>query len=336
MTPATAGHRLEHALFLGVSALVRALPERWGLALGAGLGAFVGRGLRIRRSVVDENLARAFPERSERWRRSVAVASYRHLGRESAALLRLDARTPEEVRDRVKVTGIEAVREEIEGGRGVLLLTGHLGNWEMGGAAVAAHGLPIDVVAKRQRNPLFERRLRGTRERLGMTVIYRHEATREILRSLRGARAVALVADQNERTGGMFVDFFGVPAATVRGPGLLAARTGVRVFTALPFRVEAPEARYHLVLAPLDVPSVGTLEADARALTEAYHRALEGAIREAPEQYFWFHRRWKTRPEPEEPGEVREVPDPPAQEDRPSDGASAGGPAGATTSGGVD
>jgi KDO2-lipid IV(A) lauroyltransferase len=264
---------------------------------------------------VEENLARAFPEKSKLWRRGVAAATYRHLGREAAALLRMEGMTGEEIRERCEVSGIDRVREALADGRGVLLLTGHLGNWEVGGAAVAANDVPLDVVARLQRNRLFEARLSRMREELGMKVIYRHEATRALLRSLREPRAVALVADQNAPVGGIFVDFFGTPAATVRGPGSLAARTGAAVMTALVRRLDGRRARYHLAIEPLRMEASGDPSADLLALTRSYHIALETAIREAPEQYFWFHRRWKTRPEStEEPGSGGAVPGDPAED----------------------
>jgi KDO2-lipid IV(A) lauroyltransferase len=219
---------------------------------------------------------------------------------------------PAEIRERCGVSGLERVQKELAKGRGVLLLTGHLGNWEIGGAAVAARSVPIDVVARIQRNRLFEARLRRMREAMGMRVVYRHEATRHLLRSLREPRAVALVADQNAPLGGIFVDFFGIPASTVRGPGLLAARTDAAVFTALVRRLDGPGARYHLAIEPLEFRATGDPAADLAALTRAYHVALERAICASPRQYFWFHRRWKTRPADEEPrpnGAVPESPD---------------------------
>lgn len=342
-------HRLEYLLFVGISTVVRAIPERGALALGAGLGWLVGSVLRLRRSTVDENLMRAFPEASPEWRRQVARASYRHLGREGVALLRMQAMSPAEVRGRTEVVGLEMVRRPLTEGRGVLILTGHLGNWEIGGAATAACGIPLDVVARRQKNPLFNAHLVRVREKLGMRVIDRQGATRHVLRAMREPRAVALVADQNVRAGGLFVDFFGVPASTERGPALLAERTGADVVVAIVHRLPGRTAQYRLSFEPLESDELLESEspgsepeesepresasprADARTmdaaeptvLTRAYLAALERGIRAAPDQYFWFHRRWKTRPDAgnskedvraEEPVPSATVPDSPASE----------------------
>lgn len=289
-------HRLEYLFLRAVAGLVRVLPEPLALAIGSGLGWLAGSGLRIRRRVVDRNLERAFPDRPRAARRRIAAASYRHLGREGVAFLRMTALAPGEVRERTRVEGMEALRAALAEGRGVLLLTGHVGNWEVGGAALAARGVPLDVVARRQKNPLFERNLTSARERLGMRVVYRHEGARPILGALRGGRAVALVADQNVREGGVFVDFFGTPAATIRGPALMARRTGARVLLGMALREPGGRARYRVLLRPLDVPSTGDAQRDDHALLTAYVAGLEEAVRQVPEQYFWPHRRWKTRP----------------------------------------
>jgi len=276
--------------------------------VGSALGWFAGAILRIRRRVVDENLARAFPEASRVWRRRTAVRSYRHLGREAAATLILEGSDAPELRERVQVEGLEHVRAPLSEGRGVVILSGHLGNWELGGAGVAARGIPLDVVVRRQSNPLFDERMRQTRERLGMRVVYRADATRSVLRTLRSGGAVALVADQNVREGGIFVDFFGVPASTTRGPALLAGRTGAAVVLAVPLSEPGSRARYRLEFIPLE-PEPGLDPDDSvRALTRTYVSALEAAIRGAPSQYFWFHRRWRSRPDGEEPPVVGEVP----------------------------
>ena len=246
-----------------------------------------------------ENLARAFPEASETWRRRTAAAAYAHLGREGVALLRMANLGPREVWERTEVEGLEMIREALARDQGVIILAGHFGNWEIGGSAVAVRDVPLDVVGRRQSNPLFDDRLRDTREQLGMRVIYRDEGVRPILRALREPRAVALVADQNVIRGGLFVDFFGTPAATTRGPVTLARRTGARCVMASVRCLPGPRARYHLRFFLLELPETGNVEADDRAFLRSYLATLEEEIRAVPDQYFWPHKRWKTRPEAE-------------------------------------
>jgi Kdo2-lipid IVA lauroyltransferase/acyltransferase len=307
--PATPAHRIQYALFLALAWSVRWMPESMALALGSSLGWVAGSLLRIRRGVVAENLRLAFPDGDARWRRRTAARAYRHVGRQGVILLRLARMGPDAVRERTRVSGIEHVREALDRGQGVVLVTGHLGNWEVGGASLTVRDVALDVVARRQSNPYFDAHLRRTRERLGMRVIYRHEASRAILKSLRAGGAVALVADQNVKVGGIFVDFFGVPAATARGPALLALRAGARIVAAAATSLPDSPGHFRVTIRPLPVPGTDDPEEAARLLTRDYLAALEDQIREAPEQYFWLHRRWKTRPAqeqaaggPQEPG----------------------------------
>lgn len=237
----------------------------------------------------------AFPDRDEAWRREVARVCYRHLGRESVAMLRMSTLDREELVARTRVVGLEEVERALARGRGLVFVTGHLGNWEIGGAAVAARGVPLAAVALRQGNPLFDRDLVRTREELGLRVIYKIDAPRAVLRTLNAGGSVALVADQNPIRGGISVEFFGRPANTPRGPAVLALRTGAPVFLAVALRVHEEDVGYEVTFREVPVEASGDLEADVHALVQAYTSLLEDAIRDAPEQYFWHHRRWKKR-----------------------------------------
>lgn len=295
----TLRHRLEHLGYrLGLSVL-HLLPEGLALRLGEALGWVAGVVLGIRRGTVRAHLRQAFPQQSEAWRHRVARASFRHLGRESVATFLVGRMSREEVLERTEIQGLSALQEAIERGGGAVLITSHFGNWEIAGAALAARGIPLDVVAQRQRNPLFDADLTETRTRLGMSVIPRGEAPKEVLRSLRRGRAVAIVWDQNVRRGGIFVEFLGKKASTARGPAIFPLRTGCPVFQGVNRRVEGRSSRYRLEIVPVELAPTGELEEDVLRLTEAYTRYLEGEVIRTPDQYFWQHRRWKTRP----PGE---------------------------------
>ncbi|HEX7120362.1 MAG TPA: lysophospholipid acyltransferase family protein [Longimicrobiales bacterium] len=294
----TLAHRLEYTLFRIAAAAAGLLGDGAAGRLLAAAGRLAYTPLGIRRAAVEAHLRRAFADRDAAWIRRTAAAAYAHLGREGAALIRLAALDRDRVLARTEVEGLDAFRAALGGGRGLVLVTGHLGNWEIGGAALAARGIPIDVVAQRQSNPLFDRAIVAARERLGMRVIERGRATREGLRALRAGRVVALVADQDARRAGVFVPFFGHPASTHRGPALLALRTGAPLFLGTALRT--PAGGYHVRLEPVEVDRSGESEDVVRRLTEAFTARLEAAIRAAPDQYFWHHRRWKTRP-PEEP-----------------------------------
>lgn len=309
MSGLTLKHRAEYLLFVVFAGVVNLLPERLATGVGSGLGWLTGSLLRIRRATVEENLERAFPESSRTQRRRIARRAYRHLGREAVAFIRFGKMSPEDFRSRAEVDGLEFLADPVARGQGVIVLLGHIGNWEIAGAGVTARGVPVSAVAKRQRNRLFDAYVRKVRARYGMGVVLTSDGPRAILERLRVPEAVAMVADQNATRGGVFVDFFGVPASTARGPGVLAVRRDVPVVFAEPVRLPGHRARYRVTLRPLEYDRGESLEATVESLAQAYMSAMEGAVRRHPEQYFWFHRRWKTRPAERrpEPGDAPQV-----------------------------
>jgi len=290
----TVGHRIEHAGLLLLRAALRVAGRRGGDALGAALGRLAYH-FRVRRRVVLRQVRAAFPEKDEGWVRRTARASYLHLGREAVAMIRLSAMDADGIRARTGLKGDTetALRSALAEGRGVVMVTGHLGNWEAAGSGLAVRGIPIDGVAQRQSNPLVDRMLLEARQRLGMRIIERSQASREALRSLRRGRLVAFVADQDARGSGVFVPFMGRPASTHRGPALLALRTGAPLFFGLALRAGD---RYALRAKRLEVDRSGDTDEAVARMTAAFTAALEEEVRARPGQYFWHHKRWKTRP----------------------------------------
>ncbi|MDH3207282.1 MAG: lysophospholipid acyltransferase family protein [Gemmatimonadota bacterium] len=301
MTLRALRHRAEDLALRGVAGLWSLLPEATALRVGAAMGVLVGGVLRIRRRDVDRHLGWAFPDRPASWRRSVARASYAHLGREAVVMFRAGGWSAERVLERTQMVGFGAFREAARSGNGLVLLTGHIGNWEIGGAAIAARGVPFDVVGKGMSNRGFQSDLFAARERFGMRVIEMGDAARAASRSLRQGRVVALLGDQHAHSGGIPVPFFGRPAQTTRGPALLVGGTGAPVWIAFAARDPGPAQRYTVTFEPLHFTPTGRADEDAEMLMAAYARVLEEAIRATPEQYFWLHRRWK-EPGGEEPG----------------------------------
>jgi KDO2-lipid IV(A) lauroyltransferase len=293
MSDKALAHALEYGTFRVLSAFLRALPEGLAQRLGAGLGWVVGSVLRIRRDVVERNLALAFPDRTARWRARTASASYVHLGREAVAVLRLAGLAAPDMRVRTSVVGLEELREALAEGRGAVLVTGHLGNWEIAGAALAVREVPLLAVAKGMANRRFGEALTAARERLGVRTVDVSRAPRDVMRALRGGGAVALVADQNAREFGLLVPFFGVRASTARGPAVFAIRARCPLFLGVMLRHPGWRPRYQLTLERIDVERTGDSEWDVLALTTAHTAALERAVRAAPEQYFWQHKRWR-------------------------------------------
>jgi KDO2-lipid IV(A) lauroyltransferase len=290
---------MEYGVFNLVTALFFVVPERAAVALARLLGWLAGSVLRIRRRAVDEHVALAFPERPRTWRNRVARASYVHLAREWMATFCLERMGRDEIISRTHMVGFDAFQAAVEESNGVVLMTGHLGNWEFCAAGFTARGVPLDAVAKNMSNVQFDAALTEARERTGMGVIEVDDAPKRVLRSLRAGRVVAMLADQNAHRSGVFVPFFGKLASTARGPAVFALRTGAPMFLGIPLRDPGWKQEYTVELRRIDFEPSGRLHEDVRALTAVHAAALEQAITEAPEQYFWQHKRWKKRPEGE-------------------------------------
>ncbi|MCH2653460.1 MAG: lysophospholipid acyltransferase family protein [Gemmatimonadetes bacterium] len=289
-------HYIEHLAFRAFSSVAIFLPEVLALSIGSFLGWITGSVLRVRRTEVDEHLFLAFPERTDAWRHDVARASYAHLGREAVATLRLSRATDKDLSERIRIPDLALFQTAVEEGRGVILVTGHLGNWEVGGGAFTSRGISLDAIAKGMANKAIGDAIAGVRERLGIDLIHMGEVAREVPRSLLRGRVVAILADQHAHKGGILVSFFGREASTTRAPALFAIRTGAPIFLGIALRDPGWRQRYTVSLERIAFQSTGEVDADIRGLTAAHSAALERAVRLAPEQYFWQHRRWKSAP----------------------------------------
>jgi KDO2-lipid IV(A) lauroyltransferase len=294
-----------YALRGAVAALDRLSLRRAG-AIGAWIGALGYRPLGIRRAVVERQVRAAFPALAEPAVLRIARASYEHLGRTSIETALLPAYSREEVLAMFEgVEGWDVVERARAQGKGMLLVSGHLGNWELAGAFVAASGVPLEAVARGMENPLFDRYITETRRRIGMTVIHDADAVRRVPRATREGKAVAMLVDQGAAgLASSWVPFFGRYAKTPRGPAVFALRLGAPVVFATALR--QPSGKYVMYYEEVPVTPTGDREADVDRIVADYTVTLERWIRRAPEQYFWHHRRWKHQ----RPGTPPELGDP--------------------------
>ena len=237
----------------------------------------------------------AFPEKSEEWVVDTARSAFRHVGREWLSVPFVSRRGLEEVRRRVtEFEGRDVLKAAYAEGRGVVIVSGHFGNWDLAGSALAAFGYPVDAVMQGMRNPLVTPLVQRYRRNLGMGLIDRANPWGRFKESLTAGRLVAFVADQDARKEGVFVPWFGRPASTHRVPALLALRTGVPFCVGGAHRVGPRE--YYGWLVRLDHPEGGDIKERVLELTERWVEELERRVRLYPDQYFWHHKRWKTSP----------------------------------------
>jgi KDO2-lipid IV(A) lauroyltransferase len=280
--------------------LVARLPRRAMLALGRFLGRMWGELDRRHARIAVANLRRAFPQWDEprAWRTAREV--YAHFGAALLDVLWLEGRPRETVIALLEVQGREHVDAAMAAGKGALLVTAHIGNWELHGLA---HGFlfgAIGVVARPLDNPALDERLCAVRAQGGNTVIYKRKALATVLRMMRDGRGVAVLIDQNMQLGdGIFVEFFGQPAATTTVAAALALKTGCALVPT--HTVLRGDGTYRLRYdPPLAWQPTGDRREDVAAITQALTCTIERWVRETPEQWLWIHRRWKTQPAPAE------------------------------------
>jgi KDO2-lipid IV(A) lauroyltransferase len=282
------------------------IPWRIGVAAGAWLGASAWRLLPSARRLAIENLTAAFPHLAEKDRAAIGRAAMINLGRSGMEMLMLSRRRRARIEEWCTIEDETRLRDALSGGRGVVFVTGHTGNWELLAALVARRGYPATVVA----TPVYDSRLDdlliAARAAQGVETIRRGSSTaaRQLLSALRRNAFLGMLIDQDTDVDGAFVSFFGRPAYTPTGAAALALRTGAAVVCG--FLVREGSIRHRMIVqGPITLIRTGDHERDVIENTALFTGLIERHIRAFPDQWVWFHRRWKRRPAtvpPNEPG----------------------------------
>jgi Kdo2-lipid IVA lauroyltransferase/acyltransferase len=279
--------------------LVSLLPDFVLYPLGV-LGGMIAFRLDSRHVKIGlKNLEIAFPELTSAARRRILRDSYVNLGRTGAEYVRLGGFFYRRLLRKVRYDGFQSWEEawRRSAGRGILVLTAHFGNFELGPAAHAMHGYQISLVHHTQRFLAGEALMTFIRERAGVEIIRKHKAARVVLRALREGEMVGIPFDQNaKRSEALFVPFFGELAATASGLARLARMSGAAVVPV--FIVRDPNHRTHRIVieGELAVQRSADAEADMLENTRRFVAAIERMVRVYPEQFLWIHRRYRTRP----------------------------------------
>lgn len=297
--------RLEYGALRAVSTLLRPFGWRGASRVGAFVGGLGWRPFRIRAGLVERSVRACFPQLDDAAVRRIARESYRGLGRVTIESILLSREGREGVLAAfVEPEGWEVLERAYAAGRGVVLVSGHLGNWELSAAYMTARGLHVDAIAMHMANPLSDDFFRRTRERLGISVVFDDEAVRRIPRAFKEGHAVGFLSDQSAKgLASTYVPFFGRPAQTPRGAAVFALRGDLPVVFVVAIR--QPDLRYRVHFEEVPVERTGDRERDVDALVLRYTRVLERYVTRHPEQYFWQHRRWKRQPK-DTPSHLRE------------------------------
>ena len=273
------------------------LPLKFTWKLADSLGRIWFQVDKRHRQIALDNLKIAWgDELSEDERRNIARKNFIHLARVLLELPHLRELCSDDLDGFVSFHGIDHFANALEKGRGVLLLASHFGNWELMALAFSLRYHPINIVVRPLDNPFLDNLLTKIRTRGGNKLIPKKGSVRKMLHLLADGDAVALLLDQNSAWyEGVFVPFFNEIACTNKALSTIALRTGAPVIPA--FNVRRPDGSYQIFCKPeIVLAKSGDIIRDVEENTAKFNKIIESYVRRYPEQWFWVHQRWKTRP----------------------------------------
>lgn len=250
------------------------------------------------RTVAEKNLRNAYgSELSESQIQEIIRLSYSHLASVGIDFIKL----PRIVNSKnwqnyFEFEGLENAEKALKEGKGALCVTGHVGNWEVLGCAMAyVYHQSVHSIAKHMENPYMDKFFTQLRERNGQKIIFTENAAREILRVLKNNQLLGILVDQHVRENSIFVDFFGQKASTTRAVATLSLKTGAPVIMFFARRLAGGYRFKITVSEPIQIEKTGDMEKDIFNLTQRCTNLIESRIRERPHEWLWIHRRWKVK-----------------------------------------
>ena len=292
--------RIEYWFVMAVARTLGRLPRSLARILVRILTWSCYLGLARLRHVGERNLELALPELPLSQRKGILRHVYRSLGWQLVEFCRMPRYTPQNTQNWLRTEGLEHYLAAQARGKGVLVLTGHLGAWELSSFYHSLMGHPMGMVIRRLDNRLLDQYVNSIRCLHGNRVLHKDDFARGLLTAMRAGQSVGILMDTNMTPPqGEFVKFFGITACTASGLARVALKTGAAVLPGFCLW-EEKQQRYVLHFGPeLRITRTASHESDILALTQQCNDVLESWIRRYPDQWLWIHRRWKTRP----PGE---------------------------------
>jgi Kdo2-lipid IVA lauroyltransferase/acyltransferase len=289
--------KIEYWLVLAIARTLGRMPRSLARWLAGGLAVFIYHAVGRLRRVGERNLELALPELPQSQRNAILRGLYRHLGWQLVEFCRMPRYTPENTRGWIRTEGLENYLAARDRGKGVFVLTGHLGAWELSSFYHSLIGNPMGMVIRRLDNRPLDEFVNSIRCLHGNRVLHKDDFARGLLTAMRAGETVGILMDTNMTPPqGIFAKFFGIEACTASGLARVALRTDAAVLPG--FLVWEPsEAQYVLHFGlELHFTRSEDIEADVLAATQQCNDVLESWIRRYPDQWLWIHRRWKTRP----------------------------------------
>ena len=274
----------------------RLLPRGAALSIGTLLGRIVPYLARKEYKNAVEHLTLAFGnEKNTEEIHRLAHETFSYMALNFVDAVRLDVMSPDEIKSICVPHNIDRLWEALKKGNGIIGLVSHIGCWEFMGVYLAVIGIPVSAITRKLYDERFDKMLVKTRTRVGIKIISRGQNTRDIIRALKEGQFLGILVDQDINVKGVFVDFFGIPAHTSTAPALLSLKYKSPIVPVFTYR-DNKQNHHACIGETVFIEPTGDNEKDVTELTAQCSKVTENFIREHPEQWVWFHRRWKTKP----------------------------------------
>ncbi len=292
-------HLLEYWVLLLASFTAKSLTESGAKRFSRIVAWLAYRALRYRRRVALRNLRDSFPDKSPEELQSILRNSYINFGIVTVEFLRLGSKAGKKASSELIINGSEHLDRVLKNKSGSVLAAGHIGNWELLGSAMAQRWPPVKGIAVHMSNPYSDKFIEKLRFDGFEEVIYKSEPATSFLRSLKEGCNLGVISDQDAGKSGVFIDFLGRKASTPKGAAFFALKAKVPLFTVYSKRLD--DGNYQAEIIPVELDYDGKItEEKIKTATQEIAYRLENFIRENPDQWLWFHKRWKTRPPDEQ------------------------------------
>jgi KDO2-lipid IV(A) lauroyltransferase len=285
--------RIEYFLFFLLHQIARLASFRLTTRVGSVLGSAVFSLTTLRQKVTFDNLRHAFPEKSEEERRAIAAGAYRTYGIAVTQMLWAGNASPGELKSKVHFSTLDPFEKALCAGKGLILMSAHFGAWELLITSVRLNlGRRLIVIAQTQRNKKINALLDRLRSRFDNQIVPMSRSVRQVVKALQEKEVVAMLGDQSGPKEAVFVDFFGRPAATHRGPAVFSLRNGTPIL--MFFLVRRPDGTYDAIFEEVDRTGLDRYtEENVLELTRRHTAVLERFVRRFPDHWLWMHKRWK-------------------------------------------
>jgi KDO2-lipid IV(A) lauroyltransferase len=272
--------------------LIRLFPFSFAVKVGEVIGVVSYYSVSFRRSHVINMLTQSFPEKSQKEIELITRNTYKNFVRTVIEIIFFPTMPDDKIKKLLVCTNEHLVKESYAAGKGTIFMSAHLGNWELTALAYSKI-YPMSVVVANQSNVLVDKMMDNVRTNQGFSTISRDGMSfRDVMKALKRNEIVAFLADQDAGYGGIFVPFFGRLTSTPKGAALFALKAKCPIIIALGIRQKNGVMKVEFTQVPM--PNSGDLNNNIEIINTFYLKKLEDIVRRYPEQWFWFHRKWKT------------------------------------------